>query len=1010
MLLDLINKKNRDREDKSNRKWFRKAKIENKELEQSSENLKVETGEDMKLTVDSQEDSSNPIVPEVTVADFVMVKEKADTAEKKLRAQENDNKQMWNLILNSYSDESLSQALISEKNFGAWFRFLKVAVKKFLVILTVKDTPGSGMPESIVQEIRDAGFKNFRKDLWNSYIGVIHRGKVVFDEVRANEEKLSYRYESLEGNLSIAVVSEPWRNGNKGDIRINDVQCSVNIRGVNIVIYDTVTRHVVDSVGYDSHESGEVTFRHNQQLSLGLKEKKLAGAQNQGEYYVDSEQFDFLKDRIRNNNNLLKKIEKSINDNSKIFSNSEVNIENVINKKTQELIKSFEKKVLSDIYGKFCLLTNLVAGQKSDCLVSIVIPVYNVERYLKDTLFSIINQNFSSWEMICVDDCSTDGSTDILDTFSKLDPRITVIHLSENSGAGYARNIGLSRAKGEYLAILDADDIYDQNYLRSMVYSAVNTGADITVCRSNKMIEADNNRIEAMPWSVKKDMLPKSKIFRPCNFNNYVFQSFVGWSWDKLFKKDFIERNELKFQEIRSTNDAYFVYMALCYANTIATIDDPLVIHRYHNSSLAATRKVEPSCFATAIRAIYDKLKSDDEYWNYFNQSFLNWVIDLSYWHYSTIDEDCKSEIISEFKKLINDLNIFEDVTEIYNENMLSWIMANDISISSVPYVSIIVPLYNQENYLRECLDSLINQTLKNIEIIIVNDGSTDSSLAIAREYKQNDERIKLIDKANSGYGDTMNIGIEAATGQYIGIVEPDDFIDLTMYEELYKKARCKNLDLIKSDFYRFVRDDNGEYKFDYIEIDRSKKFYNKVLNPEDNLDVFRLVMNTWSGIYKTEFIRKFNIKHNVTPGASFQDNGFWFQTFCNASRVYFYNKAFYKNRRDNENSSVKSKGKVYCFSEEYHFIHDFLDVLEPEKRAKFMKPFFLKLFHNYNFNLCRIDESFREEFAKYASYEFKSFVDSSDFDDSMFSELEKSKLSNLILDYNQYLNKMLFK
>ena len=117
------------------------------------------------------------------------------------------------------------------------------------------------MPESIVQEIRDAGFKNFRKDLWNSYIGVIHRGKVVFDEVRANEENLSYRYESLEGNLSIAVVSETWRNGNKGDIRINDVQCSVNIRGVNIVIYDTVTRHVVDSVGYDSHESGEGTFK-----------------------------------------------------------------------------------------------------------------------------------------------------------------------------------------------------------------------------------------------------------------------------------------------------------------------------------------------------------------------------------------------------------------------------------------------------------------------------------------------------------------------------------------------------------------------------------------------------------------------------------------------------------------------------------------------------------------------------------------------------------------------------
>lgn len=130
MLQDIINKeKNRDQEDKSNMKWFRKAKIENKELEQSSENLKVETNEDLKLTVDSQEDSSTPIVPEVTVADFVIVKEKADTTEKKLRAQENDNKQMWNLILNFYSDESLSQALISEKIFVHGLDSLRLLLK-----------------------------------------------------------------------------------------------------------------------------------------------------------------------------------------------------------------------------------------------------------------------------------------------------------------------------------------------------------------------------------------------------------------------------------------------------------------------------------------------------------------------------------------------------------------------------------------------------------------------------------------------------------------------------------------------------------------------------------------------------------------------------------------------------------------------------------------------------------------------------------------------------------------
>ena len=956
---------------------------------------------------------------EVSFKEFAAVREKADALEKKIKTQADEDNILWNLLLNSYSDVSLSQAMCSENDYRIWFKLLNIAVKRFLVIATVRDTPGSGMPDFIVSAINDAGFKNFSKELWITYIGVINKGKVLNDRSGAAEEKLSYRFEALDGDFKIAAASEAWRNGDRGDIRINDVQYAVNIRGVNFVVYDIATRQIVDSIGFDSHEgSSHIIFKHNQQISLGLKEStesESAVSNNIRADYKFNEKFDLLNEKLRNSNNQIKKLEEAVSDETR---KSSVNVtnritssENAITKKTQELLSNLEKKILSDVYGKFCLLTNLVAKKESDCLVSIVVPVYNVENYLRETLFSIINQNFPAWEMICVNDCSTDSSMEILNTFSKIDSRITVIDLPENRGAGYARNIGIAKASGEYLAILDADDIYDQNYLRNMVYSAVNTGADITVCRSRKMNEMEGNKIEPMAWSIKKDQIPKSKIFRPCNFSEYVFQAFVGWSWDKLFRKDFIDRCGLKFQEIRSTNDAYFVFLALCYATSISTIEDNLVIHRYHGSSLAATRKKQPNCFAVAIRAIYEKLRSSDDDWKQFSQSFLNWVIDLSYWHYATIDEECKPEILSEFRKIVEDFNIFENLPEIYNENMLTWILSNDIPVSSVPYVSIVVPLYNQENYLRECLDSLVNQTLKNIEIIIVNDGSTDISLSIAEEYANTDSRIVIIDKENSGYGDTMNIGIEKARGQYIGIVEPDDFIDLNMYEELYKKARCKNLDFVKSDFYRFVQDEEkGGYKFDYIELDKTKKFYNKVLNPEDNLDVFRLVMNTWTGIYNAEFLRKFNIKHNVTPGASFQDNGFWFQTFCNASRVYFMNKAFYRNRRDNVNSSVKSKGKVYSFSDEYSYIHSFLDTLEPERKAKFLKPYFLKLFHNYNFNLCRIDESFREEFANFASQQFRAFKESGELDNEMYSDNEKERLFRFMYSYEDYLAKESFR
>ena len=122
-------------------------------------------------------------------------------------------------------------------------------------------------------------------------------------------------------------------------------------------------------------------------------------------------------------------------------------------------------------------------------------------------------------------------------------------------------------------------------------------------------------------------------------------------------------------------------------------------------------------------------------------------------------------------------------------------------TFNPVAKVSVIVPTYNVEPYLRECMDSIIGQTLKELEIICVNDGSTDGSLAILKEYAEKDSRVVLIDKQNAGYGCAMNDGLDRATGEYIGIVEPDDFVDSHMYEDLYRIAKEKDLDVIKGRF-----------------------------------------------------------------------------------------------------------------------------------------------------------------------------------------------------------------
>ena len=114
-----------------------------------------------------------------------------------------------------------------------------------------------------------------------------------------------------------------------------------------------------------------------------------------------------------------------------------------------------------------------------------------------------------------------------------------------------------------------------------------------------------------------------------------------------------------------------------------------------------------------------------------------------------------------------------------------------------MPKVSILVPVYNVEKYLPQCLESIAQQSLQDIEIICINDGSTDGSADILKNFAQEDSRFRIIQKENAGYGAALNDGLRAATGEYIGIVESDDKVDASMYEELYTAARKQQVDFV---------------------------------------------------------------------------------------------------------------------------------------------------------------------------------------------------------------------
>lgn len=323
--------------------------------------------------------------------------------------------------------------------------------------------------------------------------------------------------------------------------------------------------------------------------------------------------------------------------------------------------------------------------------------------------------------------------------------------------------------------------------------------------------------------------------------------------------------------------------------------------------------------------------------------------------------------------------------------------------------VSVIIPVYNVEEYLHECIESVISQSLKEIEIICVNDGSTDNSLQILKEYAIEDPRIKIINKDNAGYGHTMNLGMDYASGEYIGIVESDDYIEEGMYETLYKTAHEHDLDFVKSNFYRFQKGDTYFQKY-YNNIARKEENYNKIINPQEYQQCFTFVMNTWSGIYKREFIQKNNIRHSQTPGASFQDNGFWFKTNVCATRTMYIKDAFYMNRRDNPNSSVQNPKKILCMNEEYELIYKFLE--EKNIKEKYMDVYNFKRYENYRFTLQRIAPEYKKNYLQVVSDEFNQSNEKGEFYSKYFTPSQQNNVNWIMRDpdefyYQHYMKKI---
>ena len=583
--------------------------------------------------------------------------------------------------------------------------------------------------------------------------------------------------------------------------------------------------------------------------------------------------------------------------------------------------------------------------------VSVIIPVYNAEKYLGKCLESLLSQTLQEMEIICVDDGSSDSSPEILKKFQERDGRVRIL-TQENQYAGVARNNGMREARGEYLLFLDADDFFEETLLEKTYLQGKKEDADIVLFGAKQYNEKTGS-VSKAPWYFKRDALPEENPFSGKTQDTDVFALVTPAPWTKLFRREFVEAQGLSFQGLQNSNDVYFVLTALALAEKITYVDEELVFYRVGmKGSLQGSKSLHPDCFIEAYAGVYHELQRRGIYERY-EEGFMNILLSGCAHNLRTVTDwelrrrICERMAEPEFAEMglmerreeyfrrkedfvfVNGiLNAFEWEAQhqkrlLPTEPVIIRKAENDIGI---PRVSVIIPVYNVEKYLRECLDSIVNQTLREIEIICVDDGSTDGSPEILREYGEKDCRITIISQENRGISSARNHGADIASGEYFYFMDGDDILERDALSRLYQLSEEKSLDVLYFDGESFFETEElKEIKKNYITYYARKGDYSRVMTGPQMLHEM-IAMDEYRSSLCLQFISSVHYRQEnlrFEEGIIGEDNIFTFQCIMPAHRVYHMKEAFF-HRRVRGNSVMTSAGK---FEQVYGFFAGYLAI-----------------------------------------------------------------------------------
>lgn len=481
-------------------------------------------------------------------------------------------------------------------------------------------------------------------------------------------------------------------------------------------------------------------------------------------------------------------------------------------------------------------------------LVSVLIPVYNVEEYLERCLDSVLNQSLTRIEVICVNDGSTDKSLEILKKYQENDSRVIIVS-KENGGLPSARNAGIERARGEYIGFVDSDDYVQPDMFEKLYNTAKKEKSDVVVCGANILPEtpraSDWLYACLSPGYRKYDKFDANMLFHDMTVTPFL--------WRTLIKKSLIDKYNLRLNEtIMIGEDKAFQCKVYPLAESITVIPDKLYNYFWCREGSLMNQTVYGDPEKKVLehgRLIADIAETVMKYQEkeHIKEAFLEWSIPFLYDDFIFLSLENKVDLATKMIDVWNKCGYPEykfDMPE-WKREMVDYFEQVAQEEKIIPRLSLVIPVDIEAEYLEETIANILEQSLEEMEILLVNNGTKNENYAILHKYLFKDKRIRLLNIAHTSYAEALNRGMNLARAKYITFMETYDWYEnKSSLKEWIEYTESENVDVCGSMYC--MKNVPGALAGEYRSIS----------NPEENIGKY-LESDFHSMIFRTKYLRK---------------------------------------------------------------------------------------------------------------------------------------------------------